>query len=1418
MSKQQGVIRRATAALRRAAGMLRTIGLAALLLPALVAQAQTTSSTSLGASPNPSTFGQSVTLTATVTGDNPSGDITFKDGATTLGTGTLSAGVATLSVSSLSVGSHSLTAEYPGDTNNTASSSALSQVVNQVSSSTALSSSTNPSSYSQSITLTATVTGSSPSGSVTFKDGSTTLGTGTLSGGVATLNVATLSVGSHSLTAEYTGDTNNAASTSSALTQTVNQVSTTSAVTSGTNPSAYSTSTNVTFTATVTGNAPTGSVTFMDGAINLGSSSLGTTGGNSRTATLPVNSLAVGAHSITVVYSGDSNNASSTSSALTQTVNKASSTSVATSSLNPSTFNSNVTFTATVTGQAPTGDVTFKDGTTVLGTGTLAGTGNSRTTTLATSTLSIAAHSITVVYAGDGNNNTSTSAVLTQTVNKYTTTTALTSSANPSAYSQNVTFTATVSGAGSPTGTVTFKDGTTTLATVNLTGNVATYSLSTLSVASHGITAVYNGDATNNTSTSTAVSQVVSKYTSSTALTSSLNPGTAGQAITLTATVTGATPTGLITFKDGATTLGTATLSGGTATLNYSAWTAGAHSLSAVYAGDTNNATSTGALSQSFNPTATTLALTLSKPTASLGENVTLTAKVVGGYLPSGLVTFSSGAGALGTASVNGGAATFSINNLGVGSHTLSAVYAGDASNQGASSGSVSLTVNPRAGMTWQYGYDAMGRINTMVDPNGLATYIYYDSLGRPIQTRQPANTGSSNPTIIDYSYNLADSLTQVADPRNLATTYTPNGLGNVTSQSSPDTGATQYTYDAKGNVLTSTDSRSKTTTYTYDNLDRVLSISYPTGSATSFEYDGGTTPTPAEKGELTKMTDESGQTTYAHDALGRLSTKTTVISGKTFTTSYSWGDTGSAMDKLTAITYPSGSRVNYNYDAQGYISGVAVNPVNANGVGTSASTVTLLSALSYNAENKVTGWLWVDGKARTIAYDSNGMVAAYNLGDALGTGSAAGNLRTVTRDAAGRITGYSHTNNGTAQTSLDQGFGYDNLNRLLSASVGGSSTQYSYDETGNRTSKTIAGTTYSNTVASTSNKLTQTQDVNGTATIQYDTAGHITNDGVNSFTYSDRGRMTSATNAGGTVAYLYNGQNQRVYKSGPTALVPTGAAYFLYDEQGQLLGEYDANGAPVYETIYLGSLPVGVLKQTGTAANSDIATTVYNVHADHIATARVITQQDQAMVWRWDTAEAFGGTVPDQNPNGIGTFTYNQRFPGQVFDSETGLFQNWNREYNARQGRYIQSDPIGLAGGINTFAYVEGDPLTATDPQGLQTVLPGPGGFPLPVMPIPGMSSRPSVLGWDPFDGPAPAISTGTIVWPPGIRQDPEPMTCHIEIPSSPPPLPPKNDCESQLKVCTDIARSYPWGTKLVMMSACFVQYAICKKVFKDN
>jgi YD repeat-containing protein len=204
--------------------------------------------------------------------------------------------------------------------------------------------------------------------------------------------------------------------------------------------------------------------------------------------------------------------------------------------------------------------------------------------------------------------------------------------------------------------------------------------------------------------------------------------------------------------------------------------------------------------------TPTTTTLTSSAGTAVVGQSLTLSATVTGAS-PTGTVTFKDGVATLGTGALTAGVATFSTGALSLGSHTLSADYAGDVNNDPSSSAAVSVAINAGT-LTWQYGYDAMGRPTTVLDPNGLASYTYYDSLGRPVQTQQPANTGSTTPTTISMAYNANDSLTQVTDPRSLNTTYTPNGLGDVTAQTSPDTGTSQYTYDLNGNVLTRTDAR----------------------------------------------------------------------------------------------------------------------------------------------------------------------------------------------------------------------------------------------------------------------------------------------------------------------------------------------------------------------------------------------------------------------------------------------------------------------------------------------------------------------------------------------------------------------------------------------------------------------------------
>jgi len=178
---------------------------------------------------------------------------------------------------------------------------------------TLLTSSRNPSVVGQSVTFTATVSGNSPTGTVEFFIGSTSLGSRTLSNGVAALSTSKIVAGTHSITAVYNGDANNAPSTSAAVTQVV-KAKTGTTLTSSRNPSTFRTA--VTFTASVKGNAPTGSVTFLDGSVSLGTATLGSDG----KAKLTTAALRRGTHKITASYAGDANNAASTSAPLTQTV------------------------------------------------------------------------------------------------------------------------------------------------------------------------------------------------------------------------------------------------------------------------------------------------------------------------------------------------------------------------------------------------------------------------------------------------------------------------------------------------------------------------------------------------------------------------------------------------------------------------------------------------------------------------------------------------------------------------------------------------------------------------------------------------------------------------------------------------------------------------------------------------------------------------------------------------------------------------------------------------------------------------------------------------------------------------------------------------------------------------------------------
>jgi len=201
--------------------------------------------------------------------------------------------------------------------------------------------------------------------------------------------------------------------------------------------------------------------------------------------------------------------------------------------------------------------------------------------------------------------------------------------------------------------------------------------------------------------------------------------------------------------------------------------------------------------------------------------------------------------------------------------------------------------------------------------------------------------------------------------------------------------------------------------------------------------------------------------------------------------------------------------------------------------------------------------------------------------------------------------------------------------------------------------------------------------------TYSYDPAGNVISDGVYTFGYDARGRLVDVDS--GAASYQFNGMGQRIRKDAADT------ALFHYDESGRLIGEYDVLGAPLRETVWFNGEPVAVMRNGDT----------FFVHTDHLGTPRAITSGG-TVVWRWES-DPFGTTQAQEDPDGDGTrFAYNLRFPGQFYDTESGLHYNYLRTYDPATGRFLESDPIGLAGGSNTFAYVGGNPLTYFDLFGL--------------------------------------------------------------------------------------------------------------------
>ncbi len=556
------------------------------------------------------------------------------------------------------------------------------------------------------------------------------------------------------------------------------------------------------------------------------------------------------------------------------------------------------------------------------------------------------------------------------------------------------------------------------------------------------------------------------------------------------------------------------------------------------------------------------------------------------------------------------------------------------------------------SGQNVRYTYDSNGNIKTVTDSSNRVTTMTYDPLNR-LQTSLDPLTALTR-----FEYDAGDRIGKVTDPRNLNTTYVYDGFGQLWAQNSPDTGNSTFQYNASGLRTLATRNDGSTLSYVYDALGRLTW--YGTSvQGRAFGYDGCQNG----KGRLCNADTNVGTHQFLYTPFGQLQGELEWTPTAGDYTGYAYD----SMDRLTGISYPSGVAAGYGYSS-GKLTTITAT---VNG-----ATHIVAGAINYQPFGGIGNWTYGNNLARSYGYDLDGRITGI-VTNASGT------------DAQNLAYGY-NANDEIAQivNGVDAGatqtYGYDAQSRLTSQTLLGNVMTLVYDGVGNRTSRNDNNVPTTYAYPSTSHRLQSAVGAGLNRSFNTNAVGDIDGwhgaDGAyNAMTYDAYQRPASHTRNGVVTTYRFNALDQRVGKTGSGL-----PARYVYTGQNQLMAENNNGLWTSY--LWLGGEPVGLVK----------GNTMYWVHADHLGRPEGVVNAAKQVVWR-AANQAFERSVVVDNISG-----YNLGFPGQYHDAESNLWHNGFRDYEPTIGRYLQSDPIGLAGGISTYAYVDANPLLYVDEFGL--------------------------------------------------------------------------------------------------------------------